>query len=50
MKKRLFAFLNNSVNKKFAESDIMHYDDGPHLDREWCINETKDLLKQLQEL
>lgn len=30
--------------------DTMHYDDGPHLDREWCINETKDLLKQLQEL
>ena len=24
MKKRLFAFLNNTVNKKFAESDIMH--------------------------
>ena len=131
MRKRLFAFLNNSVNKKFAESDIlhrcsigvgyangyvavppghplhgkhydeannvinihggltfgepieeikadgwrndtecidfdnfdeipkdywvfgfdtMHYDDGPHLDRDWCINETKDLLKQLNEL
>jgi hypothetical protein len=131
MKKRLFAFLNNSVNKRFAESDIlhrcsigvgyangyvavppghplhgkhydeannvidihggltfgepieeikadgwrndtecigfdnfdeipkdywvfgfdtMHYDDGPHLDRDWCINETKDLLKQLNEL
>ena len=30
--------------------DTMHYDDGPHLDRDWCINETKDLLKQLQEL
>lgn len=24
MKKRLFAFLNNSVNKQFAESDILH--------------------------
>lgn len=30
--------------------DTMHFDDGPHLDREWCIKETKDLLKQLQEL
>ena len=30
--------------------DTMHYSDGPHLDRDWCINETKDLLKQLQEL
>lgn len=30
--------------------DTMHYDDGPHLDRDWCIKETKDLLKQLQEL
>lgn len=128
MKKRLFAFLNNSVNKKFAESDVlhrcsigvgyangyvavppehplhgkhydeannvidihggltfgepideikadgwrndtecidfdnfdeipkdywvfgfdtMHFDDGPHLDREWCINETKNLMEQL---
>ena len=30
--------------------DTMHYDDGPHLDREWCINETKDLMKQLENI
>ena len=37
---------------KTGDTAIMplHYDDGPHLDREWCIKETKDLLKQLQEL
>ena len=29
--------------------DTMHYGDG-NKNREWCINETKDLLKQLQEL
>ena len=30
--------------------DTMHYDDGSHLDREWCINETKDLMKQLENI
>lgn len=30
--------------------DTLHHCDGPHLDRQWCINETKDLLKQLQGL
>lgn len=30
--------------------DTMHYDDGPHHDREWCINETKSLMKQLMDL
>jgi hypothetical protein len=30
--------------------DTMHFSDGPHLDRQWCINETNDLLRQLQEL
>ena len=29
--------------------DTMHYGDSDK-DREWCINATKDLLKQLQEL
>jgi hypothetical protein len=29
--------------------DTMHYGDG-NKDRDWCIRETKDLLKQLQEL
>ena len=30
--------------------DTMHYDDGPHLNRDWCINETKELLRQLKGL
>ena len=30
--------------------DTLHFGDGPHLGRQWCINETNDLLEQLQEL
>lgn len=30
--------------------DTLHFGDGPHLDRQWCINETNDLLKQLLEI
>lgn len=30
--------------------DTLHCGDGPHLNRQWCINETKYLLKQLSEL
>lgn len=30
--------------------DTMHYNDGSHLNREWCIKETKNLLEQLQKL
>ena len=29
--------------------DTLHYGDGSHLDRDWCIKETKNLLKQLKE-
>lgn len=27
--------------------DTMHYNDGPHHDRDWCIRETKQLQEQL---
>ncbi len=30
--------------------DTMHFDDGPHHNREWCINETKNLMEQLEEV
>lgn len=30
--------------------DTMHFNDGPHHDREWCINETKDLMNQLENI
>lgn len=30
--------------------DTMHYDDGAHLNRDWCINETKDLMEQLENI
>jgi len=28
--------------------DTCHYEDGPHLDRDWCIEETNDLKQQLE--
>jgi hypothetical protein len=28
--------------------DTLHAFDGPHLDRQWCIDETKNLMKQLE--
>ena len=30
--------------------DTMHFNDGPHHDREWCINETKNLMEQLENI
>ena len=30
--------------------DTMHYDDGPFHNREWCINETKGLMEQLENI
>ena len=30
--------------------DTMHYGDGAHLTREWCIEETKELMRQLKGL
>lgn len=28
--------------------DTCHYNDGPHLNRDWCIKETKYLMEQLE--
>ena len=30
--------------------DTMHYDDGPFHNREWCIEETKGLMEQLENI
>lgn len=30
--------------------DTMHFNDGPHHNREWCINETKNLMEQLENI
>ena len=30
--------------------DTLHFQDGPHLDREWCIKETNNLKEQLENI